>query len=57
MTEEQFLSAVSLLASKHGCSIVDVDFTTNCVTLDGPTTECMVDCAEELERLLNRGEN
>jgi hypothetical protein len=36
----------------NGCKIVDVDFDTHRIDIDGPE-EKLADCAEAIERLLN----
>lgn len=52
MTDEAFVSMVSAVVSKHGCSVVDVDFENKLLNLDGPE-DAVAECARELAQLFD----
>ncbi|MBW2606115.1 MAG: hypothetical protein JRD05_00620 [Deltaproteobacteria bacterium] len=53
LTEEQFFSTVSLIASKHGCRIVDINMDRHIIEFKGPTENEMA-CSMELDNALHK---
>ena len=53
LTETQFFSLVSTIASKHGCLLVDIDDDKGIVNISGPS-ESEYTCAIELEEILGQ---
>ena len=51
MTEATFISMVSQIVEEHGCKIVDIDFDSKRLNLDGPDT-AVADCARALAEML-----
>jgi hypothetical protein len=51
MTNEAFVSMVATIVAQHGCKIVDVDFNTKTLNLDGPE-DAVADCARALAEML-----
>lgn len=52
MTEANFISMVSKIVEEHGCKIVDIDFDSKQLNLDGPDT-AVADCARALAEMLS----
>jgi hypothetical protein len=54
ITEEQFLSIVSMIACRHGCRIEHVNFANKVVTINcpdpGKDNACAIDLAQALSR-------
>ncbi|MBU2521870.1 MAG: hypothetical protein KKH84_05635 [Proteobacteria bacterium] len=53
LTEKDFINTISLIASKHGCRIVDIDLAKRIINLDGPP-EAEMACILELEEVLRK---
>ncbi|MBA3017859.1 MAG: hypothetical protein KKH20_04450 [Proteobacteria bacterium] len=53
LTEKDFINTISLIASKHGCRIVDIDLAKRIINLDGPP-EAEMACILELEEALRK---
>jgi hypothetical protein len=53
LTEEMFINAVSIIASDHGCRIVDIDLEKRIINLEGPA-ESEISCAIEIENALDK---
>ena len=53
LTETQFFSLVSTIASKHGCLLVDIDDDKGIINISGPS-EAEYTCAIELEKILGQ---
>ena len=53
LTETQFFSLVSTIASKHGCLLVDIDVDKGIINIAGPS-ESEYTCALELEEILGQ---
>jgi len=53
LTETQFFSLVSTIASKHGCLLVDIDVDKRIINIVGPP-ESEYACAVELEEILGQ---
>ena len=53
LTETQFFSLVSTIASKHGCLLVDIDDDKGIINISGPS-ESEYACAIELEKILGQ---
>ena len=53
LTETQFFSLVSTIASKHACRLVDIDVDKRIVNIAGPS-ESEYACAVELEEILGQ---
>ncbi len=51
LTEKDFITTISLIASRHGCRIVDIDLAKRIINLDGPP-EAEMACILELEKVL-----
>ena len=51
MTNETFVSMVAAVVEQHGCKIVDVDFDTKTLNLDGPD-DAVAECARALAEML-----
>ena len=51
MTNEAFVSLVATVVEKYGCKIVDVDFDSKVLNLDGPD-DAVADCARALAEML-----
>ena len=53
LTETQFFSLVSTIASQHGCRLVDIDIDKRIINVAGPSeSECA--CALELGEILEQ---
>jgi hypothetical protein len=50
--EAAFFTILKYTVESKGCKIVDVDFDTHRIDIDGPE-EKLADCAEAIERLVN----
>ena len=53
LTETQFFSLVSTIASQHGCRLVDIDVDKQIINIAGPS-ESEYACAVELEEILGQ---
>jgi hypothetical protein len=53
LTETQFFSLVSTIASKHGCRLVDIDVDKWIINITGPS-ESEYACAVELDEILEQ---
>jgi len=53
LTETQFFSLVSTIASKHGCLLVDIDVDKCIINIAGPSESEYV-CAVELDEILGQ---
>ncbi len=53
LTEKDFINTISLIASRHGCRIVDIDLAKRIINLDGPSESEMA-CILELEEVLRK---
>ncbi len=53
LTETQFFSLVSTIASKHACRLVDIDVDKRIVNIVGPS-ESEYACAVELDEILGQ---
>ena len=53
LTETQFFSLVSTIASQHSCRLVDIDFDKRIINIAGPS-ESEHACAIELEEILGQ---
>ncbi len=53
LTETQFFSLVSTIASKHACRLVDIDVDKRMVNIAGPS-ESEYACAVELDEILGQ---
>ena len=53
LTETQFFSLVSTIASQHACRLVDIDVDKRIVNIAGPS-ESEYACAVELEEILGQ---
>ena len=51
LTEKDFINTISLIASRHGCRIVDIDLAKRIINLDGPPESEMA-CILEIEKVL-----
>ena len=51
LTEKEFINIISLIASRYGCRIVDIDLAKRIINLDGPP-EAEMACILELEKIL-----
>ncbi len=51
-TNDSFVSMVSLLAERHGCKIIDIDFDNRVLNLDGPD-DAVAACAQALAEMLD----
>jgi len=53
LTEKDFINTISLIASKHGCRIVDIDLAKRIVNFEGPP-EAEMACILELEEVFRK---
>jgi hypothetical protein len=53
LTEKDFINIISLIASRHGCRIVDIDLAKRIINLDGPPESEMA-CFLEIEEILRK---
>jgi len=53
LTEKDFINTISLIASKHGCRIVDIDLAKHIVNFEGPP-EAEMACILELEEVFRK---
>ena len=53
LTETQFFSLVSTIASQHGCRLVDIDVKKRIINIAGPS-ESEYSCAVELGEILEQ---
>ena len=53
LTETQFISLVSTIASQHGCRLVDIDVNKRIINIAGPS-ELEYACAVELMKILEQ---
>lgn len=53
LTETQFISLVSTIASQHGCRLVDIDVNKRIINIAGPS-ELEYVCAVELDEILGQ---
>ena len=53
LTETQFFSLVSSIASQHGCRLVDIDIDKRIINIAGPS-EAEYACAVKLEEILGQ---
>jgi hypothetical protein len=53
LTETQFFSLVSTIASKHGCLLVDIDVDKCIINIAGPSESEYV-CAVEIDEILGQ---
>ena len=51
-TNESFVSLVAAIAEQHGCKLIDVDFDTKTLNLDGPD-DAVAECARALAEMLD----
>ena len=51
LTEKDFINTISLIASRHGCRILDIDLVKRILDLDGPPESEMA-CILEIEKVL-----
>jgi len=51
MDDSQLLNLIHQTAVAHGCTIVDIDFNSKVLTLEGPES-AKIDCAMAVSRLL-----
>ena len=51
-SETAFFTMLKYTVESHGCTIVDVDFETKRIDIDGPD-EQVAACAEAIEKLIN----
>jgi len=51
LAEKDFINTISLIASRHGCRIVDIDLVKRIIDLDGPPESEMA-CILEIEKVL-----
>ncbi len=50
LTEKDLITTISLIASRHGCRIVDIDLAKRIINLDGPPESEMA-CILELDEV------
>ena len=50
--EAAFFTMLKYTVESHGCKIIDVNFETQQIDIDGPE-EKVAECAEAIERLMN----
>ena len=53
LTEKDLITTISLIASKHGCRIVDIDLAKRIINFEGPP-EAEIACILELEEVLGK---
>ena len=52
MKTELFLTTVNMIASKHNCKVVSIDFETETIKLEGSSDDELA-CATELGKILD----